>query len=134
MVARSQAATLRGPESRVGTELALFCKFDRETDRPLTVELLPISVGFRGLGEGHVHVQSRGNGDMLPGALRLQSLQLMHISAQGSAKRSFVPPETVTDGLFQGYTTSPPLRVRNKTERLDRPVTAGADRRRTSIY
>src|SRR5208282_3964856 len=39
---------------------------------------------------------------MLPSALCLQSLQFMHVSQQGSAKRSFVPPK-VQEWLWRHF-------------------------------
>lgn len=39
---------------------------------------------------------------MLTGALRLQSLKFVHVSEEGSSRRSFVPPQ-VLEWLWRGF-------------------------------
>lgn len=47
----------------------------------------------RGLSEAYVHVHNHGSGDMLPGAVCLQSFQFVHCSHHGSEKLAFVPSD-----------------------------------------
>ncbi len=82
--------------------MALFCKF--QSVSPIAFLLLVISVGFsvpsgrfdlgpRLLWEVDVDVHNRRSGDMLPGALCLQSLEFVQRSEHRSGKRNFVAQE-----------------------------------------